>query len=179
MEGLPKFIILDDIETDNVVEKPLIKEGVDYMFEKFPELVSIGSREQYSQYLDSIFPESTIKDILYHGLPSIENKEDYFREGDDGDNIRSWNFFYKNRERALNVGQEVYAVVVNTTVNFDSPEILYKNQPTNKTEDSAIVMEMGGDEYVIKSKKQIHILGSEKDLQSFKNFVEKQKTVSQ
>lgn len=176
MEELPKppeFIVLDDIEPNNIVEKPLIKDGVDFIFEKFPELTSLGSKEQYSQYLDSIFPNSTIKDILYHGLPTVENKDDYFRDGKDGDDIRSWNFFYKNRERALEVGQEVYTVIVDATVTFDSPEFTYKGVPTSKTGDSAIVMEWGGEEYVVKNKKQIHILGSEKDILSFRDFVKK------
>ncbi|MFA5934372.1 MAG: hypothetical protein WC827_00580 [Candidatus Paceibacterota bacterium] len=178
MEELPKppeFIVLDDTEKNNVVEKPLIKEGVDFIFEKFPELASIGNKEQYSQYLDSVFPSSTIKDILYHGLPTIENRDDYFRDGKDGDDIRSWDFFYKNRERALNVGQEVYVVIVDSNVDFNSPEIIYKSGPTYKTENSAIVIEQGGDEFVFKNKRQIHILGSEKDLVSFKGFVEKLK----
>jgi hypothetical protein len=158
----PEFIVLDNTENDNAVEKPLIKEGVDFVFEKFPELASVGSKEQYSQYLDSIFPKSTIKDILYHGLPVVEDKNDYFRDGKDGDDIRGWNFFYKNRERAFNVGQEVYVVVVDSDVDFNSPEIIYKGSPTYKTGDSAIVISQGGDEFVLRSKKQIHILGSKK-----------------
>lgn len=64
MEGLPK------INQENKIEKPKIKEGVDFVFEQHPELVQIGTKEQYCEYLDSIFPESKIKDILYHGSPN-------------------------------------------------------------------------------------------------------------
>lgn len=34
-----------------------IKEGVDFVFEQNPELSKIGSRQQYSEYLDTIFPD--------------------------------------------------------------------------------------------------------------------------
>ena len=46
-----------------------VKEGVDFVFEQSPELSSIGTKEQYSQYLDQIFPNSVVKDIVYHGSP--------------------------------------------------------------------------------------------------------------
>lgn len=44
-----------------------IKPGVSELFESNPELANIGTPEQYSQYLDSIFPDSKVKDIVYHG----------------------------------------------------------------------------------------------------------------
>ena len=46
-----------------------VKEGVDFIFEQNPELEKIGTKEQYSEYLDTIFPESKIKDIVWHGSP--------------------------------------------------------------------------------------------------------------
>lgn len=49
------------------LEKPRVKIGVEAVFKKYPELVSIGSAQQYSSYLDSIFPNSKFKDIVYHG----------------------------------------------------------------------------------------------------------------
>jgi hypothetical protein len=42
------------------------KEGVKELFDNNPELVTIGTQEQYTAYLNSIFPESTVKDIVYH-----------------------------------------------------------------------------------------------------------------
>ena len=54
-----------------------IKEGVSELFESNPELATIGSKIQYSQYLDTIFPDSKVKEIVYHGtLP--ENKFEKF-----------------------------------------------------------------------------------------------------
>ena len=48
-----------------------VKPGVEELFDSNPELASIGTQEQYSQYLDSIFPDSQVKDIVYHGTNNI------------------------------------------------------------------------------------------------------------
>jgi hypothetical protein len=45
----------------------ITKPGVDFVYDKYPELSNIGTPEQYSQYLDTIFKTSKVKDILYHG----------------------------------------------------------------------------------------------------------------
>lgn len=44
-----------------------IKPGVSELYEENPELANIGTQEQYSQYLDTIFPDSKVKNIVYHG----------------------------------------------------------------------------------------------------------------
>lgn len=61
MEGSPK------INIEKKLENPKIKEGVDFVFKQNPELEQIGTKEQYSEWLDTIFPESELKDIVYHG----------------------------------------------------------------------------------------------------------------
>ena len=63
-----------DLE-DNKLEKTQIKKGVDFVFEQNPELEKIGTKEQYSEYLDTIFSESKVKDIVYHGS---RNEFEYF-----------------------------------------------------------------------------------------------------
>ena len=42
-------------------------EGVSEVFESNPELAEIGTEEQYNAYLNTVFPESQVKDIVYHG----------------------------------------------------------------------------------------------------------------
>jgi hypothetical protein len=44
-----------------------VKEGVSELFNSNPELASIGTTEQYSEYLNTIFPDSKVKDIKWHG----------------------------------------------------------------------------------------------------------------
>lgn len=44
-----------------------VNEDIDYIFKEYPELNKIGTKEEYSNYLDTIFPNSKVKDIVYHG----------------------------------------------------------------------------------------------------------------
>mgnify|MGYP003621028570 CR=1 FL=1 len=58
----------------------IIKPGIEELFESNPELAEIGTQEQYSQYLDTIFPDSKVKEIVYHfSTTKIEkpNKEKF------------------------------------------------------------------------------------------------------
>lgn len=59
-----------------------IKDGVQELFNENPILASIGTPEQYSKYLNTIFPNSKVKDIVYHGTDN--NNFDNFYE-----NLRS------------------------------------------------------------------------------------------
>ena len=40
--------------------------GINFLYQQYPELTNVGTQEQYSQYLDTIFPNSKIREILYH-----------------------------------------------------------------------------------------------------------------
>ena len=55
-----------------------IKPGVENIFNENLELTSIGTPEQYSQYLDTVFPDSKVKDIVYHG--SKNNFTEFLKE---------------------------------------------------------------------------------------------------
>lgn len=72
MEGFPKNTPQKMEREESKIEKPRIKEGVDFVFKQHQELAEIGTKEQYSEYLESIFPESKIKDIVYHQTTSKE-----------------------------------------------------------------------------------------------------------
>jgi hypothetical protein len=52
-----------------------VKDGVDFVFEQNPQIAEIGTPEQYSQYVDSIFPDSKVKDIVYHGSSAFGFQE--------------------------------------------------------------------------------------------------------
>ena len=64
-----------------------IKPGVSDLFKSIPELANIGTPEQYEQYLDTIFPDSKVKDIVYHGAKSKFDKFDLTRSGE---NLVDW-----------------------------------------------------------------------------------------
>jgi hypothetical protein len=67
---------------ESKIEKPQIKEGIDFVFEQNPELAKIGTKEQYSEYLDSVFPNSKLKGIVYHGT-SVDSYNSILKEGFD------------------------------------------------------------------------------------------------
>ena len=173
------------LTANEIYRQRYLKDGVDFVFEQTPELESIGTYEEYSSYLNTIFPESKEKNIFYHGLPFIENKDEYFRDDEETNeinqlgeaNIRLWNYFFKSKDRASDYGDQQYAVLLDFSADYDSPEFSYKASPTFKTNDSAIVIAQGGDEYVVKNKKQIHILGSKEDVQGFKEYLENKKAL--
>ena len=58
--------LAEDTFQENVLTNLPIKPGVSELFIENPELVNIGTLEQYSQYLDTIFSDSQVKDIVYH-----------------------------------------------------------------------------------------------------------------
>jgi hypothetical protein len=72
--------------TEPTVQPTEVKEGIKELFNSNAELASIGTPEQYSQYLDTIFPNSKVKDIVYRG-----------GEKEDG---RLFQYFTKNSSEA-------------------------------------------------------------------------------
>lgn len=46
------------------------KDAVDYLYDVNPELSKIGSKEEYTQYINSIYPNSLINSIYWHGTDS-------------------------------------------------------------------------------------------------------------
>ena len=74
---LDRFPTTEELFTNSIINKNIVKPGVKELFESNSELAQIGTPEQYSQYLDTIFPDSKVKDIVYHGtLP--QNKFEKF-----------------------------------------------------------------------------------------------------
>ena len=182
------------VEEENKIEKPKIKQGVDFVFEQNPELSKIGTPEQYSLYLDTIFPESKVRDIVYH---RTNEKFDVF----DKSKISKTNAnrFYFSPLNTGRYGNHVIQAVLNIknlakpsneefikTLNKEHPEYTegksqYFHLPSqiyvnaNKYGYDG-VFEFEGtndDEYSVYHPEQIHRLGSKSDLEKFKEFVAK------
>ncbi len=65
-----------------------VKKGVSELFENNPELFKIGTQQQYSAYLDTIFPDSKVKEIKWHGS---KQKITQFQKGfSQRENIGIW-----------------------------------------------------------------------------------------
>jgi hypothetical protein len=68
----------------NITQVPTQLEGntilntIEDVYNSKPEYAAIGTLEQYKNYINSIFPNSTVKDIVYHG--TYENFEEFQKE---------------------------------------------------------------------------------------------------
>ncbi len=185
-----------------------IKEGVDFVFEQNPTLATIGTKEQYSQYLESIFPNSTVKDILYHYSSYEKIKEEGFKfftelDGAAGAGLVEAIYFTAKKDNYWGKNDlSKYAAIINAEHPLDvrnatseeDPAVLEyhalmeegaekpshsegkyetaKNRKlafTEKGYDTVLAPEL--EEVVVFDKNHIHILGSQYDVQKFKEFV--------
>jgi hypothetical protein len=103
-----------------------VKEGVDFVFEQNPELASIGTQEQYSEYLDTIFPDSKIKDIVYHDGGKGKIKEEGFRKDligiSDGGVLANGFYFYFDRLKKYDENRSHTESVLLNTKNPKTPK---------------------------------------------------------
>ena len=117
------------------VPKVAPKEGVSEVFKKNSELSEIGTEEQYSAYLDTIFPNSKVKDIVYRGIPKT-------RQQKGAANLGKGIYFAMKKERAQRYGDVTTAIInvqdpliVSITKNddrgFDSRNVSVKEATTN------------------------------------------------
>ena len=186
---IKKFIATSIRKYLNVEIGGKIKTGVDFVYQQHPELTNIGTPEQYSQYLDTIFPNSKVKDIVYHGamenlLPKDNKFKGYVTYFTDFKKYAETFGFPVNRKivsTVINVqnpfnSQSELADVpleVHVTDKFTNPRIIKSNASGY---DSVIGIDAGQKEGItiaIFEPEQIHVLGSKQDIEGFKNFVKK------
>lgn len=80
LQELGFIMNLDNTIQTNIATAPIIKPGVTELFESNPQLASIGTATEYSAYLDTIFPDSKVKDIAYHGSKSTLFNTKYIKD---------------------------------------------------------------------------------------------------
>ena len=174
-----------------------VKEDVQELFDSNPELASIGTAKQYSQYLDSIFPDSKIKGINYHGT-EYQQKFEKFDSKLSGTQttkelITKGFWFTYQKDLAEDFGNNIISVLLNiqnpyyakTTIKGTGPyitefpdQVKSVNKAIKEGYDSAFVDVLenfesgrGNTELVVFEPEQIHILGSKQDIEGFKKFV--------
>jgi len=172
-----------------------IKEGVSELFESNPELANVGTPQQYSQYLDGIFPDSKVKDIVYHWSAGSQISEQF---GDDLGRVKGiwiskdpnqWKDIIKNKSKRLGINQiKKHVLIINANniwvdSTLSSPEgsNFPKGYDTIAAYEEADLAYSGdlkpefknieGFEAVIKLKNQTYELGTKQDIEGFKNFV--------
>lgn len=167
-----------------------IKLDIDFVYNQYPELADIGTQEQYSQYLKTIFPNTKTKGVFYHASP---NKFTTFNKPSSG---LSHIWFSGEPITGGQYGSNIYTVLLNIQNPLSEYESNYSDEirkfenPTNPnwvnnypnelpqfkydgTIRSSRIGGGGSKSITVRNPEQIHILGSEKDVEEFKKFVKK------
>ena len=103
--------IWKDLKEDSNKMKAADESGVEYLFDSNPELASIGTPEQYSQYINSIFPSSKVKEILYHG--SNAENIDKFRTSPGAYGTGVYLQTKHGPYRTSTFGKNIYSAIIN------------------------------------------------------------------
>lgn len=164
-------------EFKNISQQPIeIKEGVSELFESNSELANIGTQEQYSQYLDTIFPDSKVKDIIYRRSPRSNVEKFHKREKRDGYNQPGISSITKEYiDRIKNFGENLYTILVdikNPFITNKDYDLLTKDEGSQENGYDGIISKDG--EINVFEPEQIHILGSKQDIDGFKEFINKE-----
>jgi hypothetical protein len=204
MSGSEELFDKDDFPFQKIPSQQ-IKPGVEEVFKSNTELANIGTQQQYSDYLDSIFPDSKIKDVLYHGttedkfLKYDSNEGEYVLNVDilnpnthvgtlqsAKDRIQT-NRFNADSLQVENSKDLIIPVIVNsnpylTEDKEDSNEDwnneikIARDEGFNSLKYVNIKEDVGSISYLIPESNQIHILGSKQDINGFKKFVDGEST---
>lgn len=162
-----------------------VKEGVSLLFEGKPNLAKIGTQKQYSQYLDTIYPDSPNRKILYHiGSKNIEKFDPKMFGKGEGTNASGLGVYFQEDP------YEIMAGGIGTDYYYESPTpiksmmqdgILTLALVNIKSED-AYSKELTDlkvpQEIVIRDVDRIYVLGSKEDIKGFKEFVTRSESES-
>lgn len=170
MEKFPTNTPCNTEREENKIEKPQIRQGLDFVFEQNPELSQIGTKEQYLEYLDAVFPDSIIHNILYRGdkirfsLPTASDSSGYEI------------YLTTNKNTALQYGDRITTAIIDSANPYytnERPSMYWKwiNDKSSRFYGHDSVVLNNGQEVIV-SPRQIHILGSDQDIGGFKSFVE-------
>lgn len=143
--------------------------GVDFVYNQNPDLLTIGTKEQYSNYLSTIFPESKLQDIVYHGtnvgIDDFKFKSLGLTSGHLIDNPEFAKAWADERVERLGGESKVYAFKVNITGGNG-----WSDGFINKYNNSGPIT---GNEITLYKEEDAFLLGSTKDKEHFKDFVSK------
>jgi len=91
------------IADNAIVPKEDYNNNVQELFNSNPELAKIGTPQQYTEYIKTIFPDSKVKDIVYHGSKEKFDKFDKTKLGQftGAESAKQGFFFAKNFDTSL------------------------------------------------------------------------------
>jgi ribosomal protein S7 len=154
----------------------IVKESFDNLVKNYKSTTQIAPQQKqqalqaYSQYLDTIFPDSKVKDIVYHGTKG--EKFDEFKPSEKGEFGKG--VYFGDYQTALENTDETDDFTLEPKTGFDKNKIISAIINTQ----NIYIRDLGGNgkrnEYVVEPE-QIHILGSKQDIEGFKEFVNQTK----
>lgn len=197
VEVSEKKVILSD-SNENSVDKDIWKEFLIFKKEKNEEVTfeqQKEAKELYAKYLETIFPESEVKEIVWHAteaeIDTFKNDQHFGTLKAAKDRIRAlldeealYDAHYDGTsdfvEKFKNEKAKYYSVLLNMrelkeiedgVVMGWEKDLLEKDKATsfeyiNQHEDP------GSKSYIVRNSDQIYVLGSQSDIEGFKKFVE-------
>jgi hypothetical protein len=159
-----------------------IKSGVERVYIENPELASVGTPEDYSKYLETIFPDSKIKDILYRqDALDLEN----FKASEETKGIYASADIkevdqYRGRRKAGE--SKIYSVMFNIKnpkeyqLRYYSIDLKHTTLTQAISEGNDGILTTGRDgekniEVAVINPEQTMILGSKQDVEKFKKYM--------
>ena len=153
------------------------------VYKNSSELSAIGTEEEYSDYLNTIFPDSKVKDIVYHGT---RNQFSEFKKTNIAFlekiniNLNRGTYFSTSKEHAnyfATIDSRKKGMVISALINLKNPyEPLWDHVLFNSKKYDGIVnynkkdQSFTIDEFAVFEPSQIYILGSKQDIEGFKKW---------
>lgn len=182
--------LFEDFGLENHFPSGFILDGVEKVFSEYPELERIGTKREYSQYLKTVFPDSKIQEIVYHSSPGKFSK---FKDPASSGLSHIW---FSEKPLGSQFGPNIYSVLL------DLQNPLTEDNPDYRKELESFEMPLnpdwvnnyhktgelprfkydgtirtsrvdGGRSITVRKPEQIHILGSEKDIEGFIQYSKK------
>jgi len=140
-----------------------VKEGVSELFESNPELAAIGTPKQYSQYLDTIFPDSKVKDIVYHGtdgeFDKFDKKELFKNKFTNIEATEINGFWFSESKEMIDKmlsPKKILSVLINTKNPLKKPQIDYLQERFHeKTFTEKQATDFGYDSFILPADKPL------------------------
>lgn len=168
------------------------------IYKQLPQLEKIGTETQYKKYLKTVFPDSKVKQIVYHHSDEkLTRFKANFKEGYAARHGCSPKAIFFVGEPVKEEFLTKRPHIISALVNLENPFRYRSKFKTGTKEakahpgiregiDYALEKKNDGvifkkiwdnrtwcDVYVVLSPRQIHIIGSNKDIKMFKEFVKK------
>jgi hypothetical protein len=163
-------------EEDDLPFQKLSQEKLNQIQEVFnqnPELSKIGTVEQYDSYLDTIFPDSKVKDIVYH--TNTQGRIEFGTRGEKGLFVTpTWELAKTYKPGSYG---KRFQLLINSINVLELPELELMKGLKRGNEDTQKYSEEDYTEYVVFEPEQIHILGSKQDIEGFKKWIEAKESI--